>query len=506
MFQRFASKTSHTLAARNTPAVSAPLFNTARFYAAASTEHDVVVIGGGPGGYVAAIKAAQLGLKTACVEKNPTLGGTCLNVGCIPSKALLHASHLYQESQHGFAKWGLKIEGKIHVDVPTMLAQKNKSVTGLTKGIEALFKKNKVTHAKGYGKITGKNEVSVLGPDGKTLEKLNAKNIIIATGSEPTPLPFLPFDEKVVVSSTGALDFEQVPKKLVVIGAGVIGLELGSVWSRLGSEVVCVEYLDRVAPFLDGEVGKTFKQVLEKQGMKFMMSTKVVSAEKTSNGGVRITVESAAGGNQQVIEADAVLVSIGRKPFTAGLGLENVGIKLDNRGRIETDARLRTAVPNIYAIGDCITGAMLAHKAEEEGIAAAEFIAGQEGHVDYSTIPSVIYTHPEVANVGKTEEELKQAGIAYKVGKFPMLANSRAKTIDDAAGFVKFLADKETDRVLGVHIIGNSAGELIAEAVLAMEYGASCEDIARTCHAHPTVAEAVKEAAMLASFGKTIHF
>jgi dihydrolipoamide dehydrogenase len=470
-------------------------------YYSTNASFDTVVIGGGPGGYVAAIKAAQLGQKTACIEKRGTLGGTCLNVGCIPSKALLNASHKYHEAKHDFAKFGITFD-KLDINVDQMLEQKKKAVTGLTKGIEGLFKKNKVEYVKGFGKLVGKNEIQVTDNEGKT-QTVSAKNIIIATGSEPIALPFLPFDEKLVCSSTGALDFQRPPKKLVVVGGGVIGLELGSVWGRLGSEVTVVEFLDRIVPFLDSEVGKNFQSILQKQGMKFMLSTKVTGAQKSANG-VVLNIESAAGGNAQQLQADAVLVSIGRRPFTDNLGLETVGIKKDNKGRIVTDSHFRTNVPNIYAIGDVIAGPMLAHKAEDEGIAVAEILAGKSAHIDYNTIPSVIYTHPEVANVGKSEEELKAAGIKYKIGKFPFLANSRAKTNDETAGFVKVLTDAETDRILGVHIIGPNAGEQIAELVLALEYGASAEDVGRTCHAHPTLSEAVKEACM-AAYEKPIH-
>lgn len=493
-FRSFAKPASSKLFQRNN------LFNS-RFYATAA-EYDVVVIGGGPGGYVAAIKAAQLGLKTACVEKRGALGGTCLNVGCIPSKALLHASHMYHDAHHTFKKWGINGAENVTMDVAKMLEQKKTAVTGLTKGIEGLFKKNKVDYLKGFGKLVSKNEIAVADDTGKSVN-YGAKNIILATGSEPVPLPFMPFDEKVIVSSTGALDFQNVPKKLIVIGGGVIGLEMGSVWSRLGSEVTVVEFFDRICPFLDGEVSKSFQQTLTKQGIKFMLSTKVTGGKNTGKG-AQLTVEPAAGGAAQTLEADAVLVSIGRKPYTQGLNLDAANIKLDNKGRIVTDSHYRTAQANIYAIGDVITGPMLAHKAEDEGIAVAEIIAGKPSHVDYNTIPSVIYTYPEVANVGKTEEELKKDNIKYKVGKFPYLANSRAKTVDETQGFVKILTDAESDRILGAHIIGPNAGEAISELVLAMEYGASSEDVARTCHAHPTLSEAVKEAALAAHF-KAIH-
>lgn len=447
--------------------------------------HDVAVIGGGPGGYVAAIKAAQLGLKTVCVEKRGTLGGTCLNVGCIPSKALLHASHMYHEANHNFKKWGINVEN-VKMDIDTMMKKKEQAVTGLTRGIEGLFKKYGVTYVKGHGKITGKQEITVDLLEGGKQEKISSKNIIIATGSEPTPLPFLPFDEERVVSSTGALSLKQVPKEMFVIGAGVIGLEMGSVWNRLGTKVTVIEFLDRITPFLDSEVGKNFQKILEKQGMSFMLGTKVVSASKDGNG-VSLTVEPAKGGEKKSLRADVMLVSIGRRPYTENLGLEIVGVKKDERGRVIVDEHLRAVgTEGIWGIGDVVAGPMLAHKAEEEGIAVAETIAGKKGHVNYNAIPSVIYTNPEVANVGFSEEELKQKGIAYNVGKFPFMANSRARTNDEPDGFVKILTDKETDRVYGIHIIGANAGEQIAEAVLALEYGASAEDIARTCHAHPT--------------------
>lgn len=472
-----------------------------RFYSTAPT-NDVVVIGGGPGGYVCAIKAAQLGMKVTCVEKRGTLGGTCLNVGCIPSKALLHSSHLYHMATKDFDRFGI-VAPNVSMDVSKMMKQKDKAVSTLTKGIEGLFKKNKVEYAKGEGRITGKNEVTVTTAEGQT--KIQTKNIVIATGSEPTPLPFLPFDEKVFVSSTGALALQEVPKKMIVIGGGVIGLEMGSVWSRLGTEVTVVEYLDRICPGLDLDLGKNFLNLLKKQGLKFKLSTKVTGGKVTPDGRGTITVEPAAGGAAEQLDADVVLVAIGRRPYTANLGARELGVAIDEKGRVKIDNHFRTNVPNILAIGDVVAGPMLAHKAEEEGIAVAELLAGQAGHIDYNTIPGVIYTHPEVASVGKTEEELKAAGIEYKVGRFPYLANSRAKTIDDYDGFVKILADAKTDRVLGVHIIGPNAGEQIAEATLAMEYGASSEDIGRTCHAHPTMSEAFKEAAM-AVYSKAIHF
>lgn len=464
-----------------------------------SSEFDVVIIGGGPGGYVAAIKAAQLGLKVACVEKRGALGGTCLNVGCIPSKALLHSSHLFEEANHNFKKHGIKVEG-LKVDVKAMQKHKDEIVTGLTKGIEGLFVKNKVTYIKGEGQITGKGEVTV---KGSKKEVLKTKNIIIATGSSVTPLPGVKIDGKNIISSDEAIHLTSVPKKLAVIGAGVIGLELGSVWRRLGAEVTVIEYLDKVLPPMDNEVSREFQKIMEKQGIKFKLGSKVTSA-KSGAKGVEISIEPAAGGKVEKITADKVLVAIGRKPNTEGLGLEKIGVKLDERGRVETDGHFKTSVDGIYAIGDVITGPMLAHKAEEDGVAIAEILAGQKGHVDYDLVPSVVYTHPEVSMVGKTEEQLKAAGVEYNKGKFPFMANSRARSVSDTDGFVKILADKNTDEVLGVHIIGPQAGTIIAEAVVAMAYRASSEDIARICHSHPDLNEAVKEAA-LATFFKPIH-
>jgi dihydrolipoamide dehydrogenase len=469
-------------------------------------DKDVVFIGGGPGGYVASIKASQLGLKTVCVEKRGALGGTCGLVGCIPSKALLHGTHIYKEIQAS-SKWGITLQEPPTVDLQKLMEKKKTTVNGLARGVEFLFKKYGVQYSKGRAVITGKNEVTVLDPStGTEIEKISTKNIVIATGSEPTPLPFLPFDEKIVCSSTGILDLTQVPKRLIVVGAGVIGLELGSVWSRLGSQVTVVEFLDRITPFEDPEVSKTFQQLLTKQGIQFKLNTKVTGAKKHDNG-VTLTVESKAGEKEE-LSGDVLLVSIGRRPYTANLGLENVGVKLDERGRVQVDPHTLQVVgsDNISAIGDVIIGPMLAHKAEEEGVFVAERLAGRKGHVNYDTIPSVIYTYPEVAHVGLNEEELTKKGVQYKVGKFPMVANSRAKTNDETMGFVKVLADKDTDRVLGVHIVGPNAGEQISECVLAMEYGASSEDIGRTCHAHPTLSEAVKEAANIAAFGKTINF
>ncbi len=450
-------------------------------------QFDVIVIGGGPGGYVGAIRAAQLGLKTACVEARDTLGGTCLNVGCIPSKVLLESSEKFHDAAHEFSKHGIEV--KPSLNLKTMMARKDEVVSSFTKGIEGLFKKNKVTHLKGFGTITGKNEVSVNGT------KYAAKNIVIATGSEVTPLPGITIDEEKIVSSTGALKLPAVPKKLVIIGAGVIGLELGSVWGRLGAKVEVIEYLDRITPGIDNEVAKAFQKILEKQGFTFHLSKKVTGA-KTTKAGVELSVEDAAGGNATTVSADVVLVAVGRRAYTDRLGLENVGITRDNRGRIEVNAHLQTSVPNIYAIGDVIQGAMLAHKAEEEGVMVAEIIAGQKPHINYDAIPGVVYTWPEVATVGKTEEELKAAGVAYKVGKFPFMANSRARGAGTPEGFVKMLADAKTDRLLGCHIIGAQAGTMIHEICVAMEFGASSEDIARTCHAHPTLSEAVKEAAL----------
>jgi dihydrolipoamide dehydrogenase len=453
---------------------------------------DAIVIGGGPGGYNAAIRLGQLGLTSACIDKRGSFGGTCLNIGCIPSKALLHASERFHEAQTDFAKLGIK--AKVELDLPAMMAQKTKVVGELTKGVEFLLKKAKSEAIVGEAKITGPGKVDVKGADGK-VRSLTAKHIIIATGSDVAPLPGVTIDEKQIVSSTGALALTSVPKKLLVVGAGVIGLELGSVWKRLGAEVTVVEYLDRITPGLDGETGKAFQRILTKQGFTFQLSTKVTGVEKTKTG-LKVSVEPAAGGEKSVIECDVMLVAIGRVPFTANLGLADVGVTLDKRGRVITDAHYKTSVPGIYAIGDVREGAMLAHKAEDEAVACVDLIAGKAGHVNYDAIPSVVYTFPEVATVGKTEEELKAAGIEYKVGKFPFTANARAKTIVATDGFVKILADAKTDKVLGAHIVGPEAGNLIAEVVLAMEFGASSEDIARTCHSHPTLSEAVRQAAM----------
>jgi dihydrolipoamide dehydrogenase len=462
--------------------------------------YDLIVIGSGPGGYVCAIRAAQLGLKTAVVEKEKTFGGTCLNIGCIPSKALLHASEAFDDAGHHFAKMGIKVAPEL--DLPTMLKFKDEAVDGNTKGVAFLFKKNKIDSFHGVGRIAAPGKVEVKSADGKT-ETVEAKNIVIATGSDVIRLKGIDIDEKRIISSTGALTLSQVPKKMLVVGAGVIGLELGSVWRRLGAEVVVVEFLDRIVPGLDGEVARQFQRILEKQGVSFKLASKVTGIDK-SGARLKAQVEPAAGGAAETIEADVALIAIGRTPFTEGLGLKEAGVALDNRGRVVTDAHFKTNVPGIYAIGDVITGPMLAHKAEDEGIAVAEIIAGQAGHVNYDVIPNVIYTYPEVASVGKSEEELKQAGVAYNVGKFPFTANGRAKANQQTEGFVKILADAKTDRVLGVHIVGFDAGNMIAEAAVAMEFSASAEDIARTCHAHPTLPEAVKEAA-LAVGKRAIH-
>lgn len=452
-----------------------------------ANDYNLVFIGGGPGGYVGAIRAAQLGLKVACVEKRGALGGTCLNVGCIPSKALLETSHKFEDAKEHFEDVGIEVKPKLNLK--KMLANKDDIVKGLTGGIEMLFKKNKVDYIKGHGEITGANEVTV----GK--QKMSTDTIVIATGSEVTPLAGVSIDGKQIVSSDHAIDLPEVPKHLAVIGAGVIGLELGSVWRRLGAKVTVIEYLDRITPGMDNDVSKQFQKLLEKQGIEFKLGQKVSGAKKGKDG-VTLSVEPAAGGKAENIKADVVLVAIGRRPHTDKLGLESVGLKTDDRGRITVNNQWQTGVASIYAIGDVIDGPMLAHKAEEEGVAVAEVLAGQHGHVNYDVIPGVVYTHPEVASVGKSEEQLKEAGVAYKLGKFTFMANSRARAIKDADGFVKILADKETDQVLGVHIIGPGAGELIHECCVTMEFGGSAEDIARTCHAHPTLSEAVKEAAM----------
>ena len=455
--------------------------------------YDLIVIGTGPGGYVCAIRAAQLGMKVGVVEKWPTFGGTCLNVGCIPSKAMLFASERFEEVTHAFPKMGIKV-GKPQLDLPTLLKFKDDAVDGNTKGVAFLFKKNKIDAYQGTGRVLGTGKVEVKGAGGKT-EVLETKNIVIATGSDVAKLKGIEIDEKRVISSTGALTLEKVPGRLLIVGAGIIGLELGSVWRRLGAQITVVEFLDRILPGMDGEVARQFQRLLEKQGMAFKLGAKVTSVD-TSGKTLKVSVEPAAGGTAEVIEADVVLVSIGRVPYTEGLGLKEAGVAVDNRGRVEIDAHFATNLKGVYAIGDVVRGAMLAHKAEDEGIAVAEILAGQAGHVNYDAIPGVVYTNPEVASVGKTEEELKAAGIAYNVGKFPFTANGRAKSNQMTDGFVKFLADAKTDRVLGVHIVGVEAGEMIHECTLLIEFGGSSEDLARTCHAHPTRSEAVKEAAM----------
>jgi dihydrolipoamide dehydrogenase len=455
--------------------------------------YDLVVIGTGPGGYVCAIRAAQLGMKVAVVEKNPTLGGTCLNVGCMPSKALLYASELFEETEHSFAKMGIGV-GKPKLDLPAMMKFKQEGIDGNVKGVDFLMKKNKIDVLHGTGRILGAGKVEVKSAAGKA-EVFESKNIVIATGSDVTRLKGIEIDEKRIVSSTGALSLDKVPEKLLVVGAGVIGLELGSVWRRLGAQVTVVEFLDRILPGMDGEIVKQFQRILEKQGIAFKLGAKVTGVD-TSGKKLKAQVEAAAGGNAETIETDVVLVAVGRVPYTDGLGLKEAGVALDNRGRVQIDKHLATNVPGIYAIGDVVAGPMLAHKAEDEGVAVAEIIAGQAGHVNYDVIPGVVYTTPEVASVGKTEEDLKKAGVAYSVGKFPFTANGRSKVNQTTEGLVKILADARTDRVLGVHIIGREAGEMIHEAAVLMEFGGSAEDLARTCHAHPTRSEAIKEAAL----------
>ncbi|MGD0145048.1 MAG: dihydrolipoyl dehydrogenase [Rhizomicrobium sp.] len=457
-----------------------------------SDQFDVVVIGGGPGGYNAAIRAGQLGLSSACIDKRGTFGGTCLNVGCIPSKALLFTSELFEKAEKDFPKLGVKT-GAVSLDLGAMMAHKTKVVGELTRGVEFLLKKNKSEAIVGEARILNPGQVIITRPDGTT-RTLTAKNIVIATGSDVAPLPGVTVDEETIVSSTGALTLKSVPKRLVVVGAGYIGLELGSVWRRLGSDVTVVEFLDRITPGLDGEVAKQFQRILQRQGMKFLLSTKVAGIDKKGDN-LRVNVEAGAG-EKQTLDADVVLVAIGRKPYTDGLGLEDAGVKRDPRGRVATDAHFKSNVAGIWAVGDCREGPMLAHKAEDEAVACIENIAGRAGHVNYDAIPAVVYTAPEVASVGKTEEDLKTAGIAYKSGKFPFTANARAKTIAATDGFVKVLADAKTDRVLGVHILGAEAGNMISEAALAIEFGAASEDIARTSHPHPTLSEAVRQAAM----------
>jgi dihydrolipoamide dehydrogenase len=460
--------------------------------------YDVAIVGGGPAGYVAAIRAAQLGMRTVCIEKRGVLGGTCLNVGCIPSKALLHASERYEEAKGHLAHFGIRIGG-VDLDLAAMLAHKDKVVTGLTRGIESLFKKHKIDYLKGSGRLAGGGRVEVALADGGATS-LEATSIVIATGSEPAPLPGIAIDEKKIVSSTGALTLPEVPAHLVVIGAGYIGLEMGSVWRRLGSTVTVVEYLDRILPGMDGEIAKQFQRILERQGMKFRLAAKVTAAA-TSGDTVALTLEPAAGGDAENLSADCVLVAVGRRPFTDGLGLEEAGVALDDKGRVKTDAQFRTNVAGIYAIGDVIEGPMLAHKAMDEGVALMEMLAGQAGHVNYETVPGIVFTWPEVASVGRTEEQLKEDGIEYRVGKFPFMANSRSRTTGETDGFVKLLADAKSDRLLGAHILGPDAGTLIHECVVAMEFGGAVEDLARSFHGHPTLSESIKEAALAAGTG-----
>jgi dihydrolipoamide dehydrogenase len=463
--------------------------------------YDLVVIGTGPGGYVCAVRAAQLGMKVAVVEKNATLGGTCLNVGCMPSKALLHASEMFEEAGHSFAKMGVGVSAP-KLDLPAMMNFKQQGIDGNVKGVEFLMKKNKIDVISGKGKILGTGRVEVSSSDGKT-QTVETRNMVIATGSDIARLKGIEIDEKRIVSSTGALSLDKVPEKLLIVGAGVIGLELGSVWNRLGAQVAVVEFLDRILPGMDGEVAKQFQRILEKQGFAFKLGAKVTAVD-TSGKTLLAKVEPAAGGRGETLEADVVLVCIGRVPYTEGLGLKEAGVALDNRGRVQIDPHFATSVKGVYAIGDVVAGPMLAHKAEDEGVACAEILAGQAGHVNYDVIPGVVYTTPEVSTVGKTEEELKQAGIAYTAGKFPFTANGRSKVNQTTEGFVKVLADATTDRVLGVHIVGREAGEMIHEAAVLMEFGGSAEDLARTCHAHPTRSEAIKEAA-LAVGKRAIH-
>ncbi len=465
--------------------------------------YDVVVIGSGPGGYVCAIKAAQLGLKVAVVEKNPTLGGTCLNIGCIPSKALLHATEMYHKAGHEFEALGI-VGGKPEFDLAKMMGHKDKTVEANVKGVEFLFKKNKITTLKGTGTVLGAGKIRVTGPDGSS-EEVEARNIVIATGSDVAGIPGVPLeiDEERIVSSTGALSLATVPAEMIVVGGGVIGLELGSVWARLGAKVTVVEYLGSVLGGMDSEITRQFQRLLAKQGMQIRTGVKVTAVSRDEKG-ASVTIEPAKGGDAETLSAEIVLVATGRKPYTEGLGLEQAGVVLDERGRVRIDGHFVTSLPNVYAIGDVVAGPMLAHKAEDEGVAVAEIIAGRGGHVNYDVIPSVVYTSPEVASVGKTEDELKQEGVEYRAGKFPFTANGRARSMLATDGLVKVLADKNTDRVLGVHILGFGAGELIHEAAVLMEFGGSAEDLARTCHAHPTLSEAVKEAA-LAAFEKPLH-
>ena len=463
--------------------------------------YDLVVIGTGPGGYVCAIRAAQLGMKVAVVEKNATLGGTCLNVGCMPSKALLYASEMFEEAGHSFAKMGVSVSAP-KLDLPSMMNFKQQGIDGNVKGVDFLMKKNKIDVIHGTGKILGTGKVEVTAGDGKA-QTVETKNIVIASGSDIARLKGIEIDEKRIVSSTGALSLDKVPEKLLIVGAGVIGLELGSVWHRLGAQVTVVEFLDRILPGMDGEIAKQFQRILEKQGFVFKLSAKVTGIDNSGKT-LAAKIEPATGGAAETLEADVVLVCIGRVPYTEGLGLKEAGVTLDNRGRVQIDSHFATNVKGVYAIGDVVAGPMLAHKAEDEGVAVAEILAGQAGHVNYDVIPGVVYTTPEVSAVGKTEEELKQAGVAYTSGKFPFTANGRSKVNQTTEGFVKVLADAKTDRVLGVHIVGREAGEMIHEAAVLMEFGGSAEDLARTCHAHPTRSEAIKEAA-LAVGKRAIH-
>ncbi|MGC2811502.1 MAG: dihydrolipoyl dehydrogenase [Bradyrhizobium sp.] len=463
--------------------------------------YDLVVIGTGPGGYVCAIRAAQLGMKVAVVEKNATLGGTCLNVGCMPSKALLYASEMFGEAAHSFAKMGVSVSAP-KLDLPSMMNFKQQGIDGNVKGVEFLMKKNRIDVISGKGRILGAGKVEVSGSDGKT-RTVETRNIVIATGSDIARLKGIEIDEKRIVSSTGALSLDRVPGKLLIVGAGVIGLELGSVWHRLGAQITVVEFLDRILPGMDGEVAKQFQRILERQGFAFRLGAKVTGIDSSGKTLV-VQIEPAAGGSAEKLEADVVLVCIGRVPYIEGLGLKEAGVALDDRGRVQIDAHFATSVKGIYAIGDVVAGPMLAHKAEDEGVACAEILAGQAGHVNYDVIPGVVYTTPEVSTVGKTEEELKQGGVAYTVGRFPFTANGRSKVNQTTEGFVKVLADAKTDRVLGVHIVGREAGEMIHEAAVLMEFGGSAEDLARTCHAHPTRSEAIKEAA-LAVGKRAIH-
>lgn len=458
-----------------------------------SETYDVVIIGGGPGGYNCAIRCGQLGLKTAIIEMRDTLGGTCLNVGCIPSKALLHASEFYAAAKNDFEGMGIEVSG-LAVNLEKMMAQKDEAVKGLTEGVAFLMKKNKVKHYAGKGKIVGKGEVEIELNAGGT-EKVGAKNIVIATGSEPASLPGIEIDEERIVTNTGALSLKEIPKKLTLIGAGVIGLEMGSVWSRLGAEVTVIEFLDHIMPGADAEISKQSKRIFEKQGLKFRMGTKVTGIEKLKTK-LKVSVEPAKGGDEEQLDADVVIMAIGRKPYTEGLGLETIGVGVNQRGVIDTTDHFKTNVEGVWAIGDCVAGPMLAHKAEDDGAAVAELIAGKAGHVDYDLVPSVVYTSPEIAWVGKNEQQLKDAGIKYKTGKFPFMANSRARCNHETEGFVKILADATTDEILGVHMLGVGVGEMIGEICVAMEFKASSEDVARTCHAHPTMSEAIRQAAM----------